>query len=103
MSDAVIAVIITGVFSVVCQMIISRNSSKDLAKDLYAKLDKQSEISDQKLDAKLEKYQAVTDEKIAELTREVRKHNNFAEKIPVMEAEEKRLNERLKVLENRAS
>ena len=99
MSDAVIAVIITGVFSVIVQMIISHNASKDL----YAKLDKQSEISDQKLDAKLEKYQAVTDEKIAELTREVRKHNNFAEKIPVMEAEEKRLNERLKVLENRAS
>lgn len=99
MSDAVIAVIITGVFSVIVQLIISHNASKDL----YAKLDKQSEISDAKLDAKLEKYQAVTDEKISELTREVRKHNNFAEKIPVMEAEEKRLNERIKVLENRAS
>ena len=99
MSDAVIAVIITGVFSVIVQLIISHNASKDL----YAKLDKQSEISDAKLDAKLEKYQAVTDEKISELTREVRRHNNFAEKIPVMEAEEKRLNERIKVLENRAS
>lgn len=99
MSDAVIAVIITGVFSVIVQLIISHNASKDL----YAKLDKQSEISDAKLDAKLEKYQAVTDEKISELTREVRKHNNFAEKIPVMEAEEKRLNERIKVLENRTS
>lgn len=99
MSDAVIAVIITGVFSVIVQLIISHNASKDL----YAKLDKQSEISDAKLDAKLEKYQAVTDEKISELTREVRKHNNFAEKIPVMEAEEKRLNERIKALENRAS
>ena len=99
MSDAVIVAIITGVFAVIGQLFISKAN----AKDLYAKLDKQSEISDQKLDAKLEKYQAVTDEKIAELTREVRKHNNFAEKIPVMEAEEKRLNERLKVLENRAS
>ena len=48
-------------------------------------------------------HDAVTDEKIAELTREVRKHNGFAEKIPVMEAEERRLNERIKVLENRAS
>ena len=99
MSDAVIVAIITGVFAVVGQLLIQRSSNRDL----YAKLDKQSEVSDQKLDAKLEKYQAVTDEKIAELTREVRKHNNFAEKIPVMETEERRLNERIKVLENKTA
>ena len=99
MSDAVIAVIITGVFSVVVQLIISHNASKDL----YAKLDKQSEISDQKLDAKLEKYQAVTDEKITELTREVRAHNGHNERIALLESEEKRQNERIKALENRAS
>lgn len=99
MSDAIIVAIITGVFAVIGQLLISRSSTKDL----YAKLDKQSEISDAKLDAKLEKYQAVTDEKISELTREVRKHNNFAERIPVMEAEEKRLNERIKALENKSA
>lgn len=92
MSDTVLAVIITGVFSVIVQMIIAHNSSKEL----YAKLDKQSEISDQKLDAKLEKYQAVTDEKISELTREVRKHNNFAERMPVLE-------EKINALEKRVS
>lgn len=97
MSDAIIVAIITGACAVIAQLIISKQS----AKDLYAKLDKQSEISDAKLDAKLEKYQAVTDEKISELTREVRAHNNFAERIPVMEAEERRLNERIKILENR--
>ncbi len=97
-SDTVLAVIITGVFSVIVQMIISHNASKDL----YAKLDKQSEISDAKLDAKLEKYQAVTDTKIEELTREVRKHNEFATRVPLLEAEDKRLNERVKVLESKA-
>lgn len=97
MSDAIIVAIITGACAVIAQLIISKQS----AKDLYAKLDKQSEISDAKLDAKLEKYQAVTDEKISELTREVRAHNNFAERIPVMEAEERRLNERIKILENK--
>ena len=30
-------------------------------------------------------HDAVTDEKITELTREVREHNNFARKIPVIE------------------
>ena len=31
------------------------------------------------------KSQAVTEYKIEELTREVRRHNNFAERVPVME------------------
>ena len=99
MSDAVIVAIIAGVFEVVGQLIISHNS----AEKLYAKLDKQSELSDKSLDSKLEKYQAVTDEKISELTREVRAHNGHNERISLLEAEEKRLNERIKVLENRAS
>lgn len=36
--------------------------------------------------AKLETAQAVTDTKLDELTREVRLHNNFAQRIPVLEA-----------------
>lgn len=40
--------------------------------------------------------QAVTDTKIDELTREVRRHNGFAEKIPV-------INEQIKVINNRIS
>lgn len=98
-SDTVLAVIITGIFSVIVQMIISHNASKDL----YAKLDKQSEISDQRLDAKLEKYQAVTDEKISELTREVRLHNGHQERIALLEADGKRTNERLKALESKTA
>ena len=35
--------------------------------------------------AKLETAQAVTDTKIEELTREVRAHNGFAQRIPVLE------------------
>lgn len=35
--------------------------------------------------AKIEKAQAVTDTKIEELTREVREHNNFARRMPVVE------------------
>ena len=36
---------------------------------------------------KLEIAQAVTDTKIEELTREVREHNNFARRMPVVESE----------------
>ena len=38
-----------------------------------------------KIEAELEKNQAVQETKIDELTREVRQHNDFATKIPVLE------------------
>lgn len=41
--------------------------------------------SNRKVEASLEKAQAVTDTKIEELTREVREHNNFAKRMPVVE------------------
>ena len=46
------------------------------------------------------KSQAVTDVKIEELTREVRKHNSFAEKIPVLEEQIKAANHRIDDLEH---
>lgn len=45
------------------------------------------------------KAQAVTEVKIEELTREVRKHNGFAEKIPVIDEKIKVINHRLEGLE----
>lgn len=44
--------------------------------------------------------QAVTDTKLDNLTREVQKHNNFGERIPVMEEQIKVINHRLQDLEN---
>ena len=49
---------------------------------------------------KLETQQAVTDTKIEELTREVRLHNGFAQRMPVVEEQIKVINHRLTDLEN---
>ncbi|MBR4072984.1 MAG: hypothetical protein IKK24_03475 [Clostridia bacterium] len=49
---------------------------------------------------KLDTSQAVTDTKIEELTREVRLHNNFAEKIPVIQEQIRVVNHRINDLEN---
>ena len=46
--------------------------------------------------------QAVTDTKIEELTREVRLHNGFAQRMPVVEEQIKVINRRLKDLEREA-
>lgn len=43
--------------------------------------------------------QAVTEERLDELTREVREHNNFASRIPVVEEQIKSMNHRIKDLE----
>lgn len=43
--------------------------------------------------------QAVTDTKIEELTREVRAHNHFAQRMPVVEHEIKVINHRIEDLE----
>ena len=43
--------------------------------------------------------QAVTETKIEELTREVRAHNNFAQRMPVVEEQIKVVNHRLEDLE----
>jgi hypothetical protein len=44
--------------------------------------------------------QAVTDTKLEELTREVREHNGFARRMPVVEHEIRVINHRLADLEN---
>ena len=44
--------------------------------------------------------QAVTDTKIEELTREVRTHNNFAQRMPVVEEQIKVINHRIDDLED---
>lgn len=45
--------------------------------------------------------QAVTDAKVEELTREVREHNHFARRMPVVEEQIKVINHRLSDLEER--
>ena len=45
--------------------------------------------------------QAITDTKLEELTREVRRHNNFAERLPVLEEQIKVANHRISDLEQK--
>lgn len=71
--EGIIASIITGVLALV-GVIISNISSN------------------RRVEASLKTTQAVTDTKIEELTREVREHNNFAQRMPIVENEIKHIN-----------
>lgn len=47
------------------------------------------------------KHDAVTDAKLEILTEEVRKHNNFAQRMPVVEEQVSELNRRVEVIEKK--
>nr|DAI28943.1 MAG TPA: hypothetical protein [Caudoviricetes sp.] len=51
------------------------------------------------MQANLEKHQAVTETKLEELTREVREHNGFARRMPVVEEKLSVANHRISDLE----
>lgn len=52
-----------------------------------------------KTDKAIQTSQAVTDTKLEELTREVREHNNFARRVPVVEEQIKMINHQIEDLE----
>lgn len=80
--NEIFVAIITGVLSIVGIIITNFTGNK-------------------KVEGILETKQAVTDCKIEELTREVRKHNNFAERMPIVEEKITNLSDRVKILEKR--
>ena len=61
----------------------------------------QMELQQLSMKADLEKAQAITDTKITELTREVREHNNFAKRVPVIEEQISVANHRILDLERK--
>ncbi len=81
MTEAVIAALIAAAASIVSNIILSRRQAAEM-------------------DHKLEVRQAITDTKIDELTREVREHNNFARRVPVLEEQIKVANHRISDLED---
>ena len=83
-SIAVIVVALIGAIGTILSNIIMNNSqSKDM-------------------DAKLDKNQAVMENEIKNLTEEIKRHNNFAEKIPELKSDIKNLEKRIDKLENKA-
>ena len=81
MSEAIIVALITGSLSLAGVVITCLATAK--------KTEKAAAVA-----------QAVTDTKIDELTREVRLHNGFAQRMPVVEEQIKVINHRISDLEN---
>lgn len=80
MSEAVITALITGAMSLLGVVVTCVATAR-------------------KNEQNLRLSQAVTDTRLQELTREVRRHNGFAEKIPVLQEQIKVINHRIADLE----
>ena len=80
MSEAIICALITGGLALMGTVYASKKNSD-------------------KMDAKLDKHLAVMETKVDELTREVREHNGFARRMPVVEEQIKVINHRIEDLE----
>ena len=87
MHTEIIVALIAGGFSVLTSVITLIG--------VFAKLKQ----SNNEIVHRLEMSQAVTDTKITELTREVREHNNFARRMPVVEEQVRVANHRIEDLE----
>ena len=80
MTPEIIVAVITGIASIVAVVITTRSGNKEITH-------------------KLETNQAVTDTKLQALTDEVRQHNEFAKRMPVVEEQIKVINHRIDDLE----
>ena len=67
----------------------------------YMGVCKTNEKANTNFQQKLEISHKVTETKIEELTREVREHNNFAKRMPVVEEQIKVINHRIEDLEHK--
>lgn len=86
MPDTIAVALITGIFGLLCAIITGVISSIATGKATRKNISV---------------AQAVTDTKIDELTREVREHNGFARRMPVIEEQIKVINHRIDDLEHK--
>ena len=80
MTESIVVAIITGSLSLIGVIISSRTQQR-------------------KTEQSIQTSMAVTDTKLDELTREVREHNHFAQRMPVVEEQIKVINHRIGDLE----
>ena len=80
MSEEILIALITGGLTFLGVLVSHFSSNKKLVHDIKLEITQ---------------YHASTDEKIKELTREVREHNNFAKRMPVVENEIKHIEKKM--------
>ena len=93
MPEGIWIALITGALAVVGEIVVSARNTREL----YAKLDKQSELADERMKGEI----AVIHTEISELRKQVEKHNSVIERTYNLEKEVAKQGEQIKTLLNK--
>lgn len=93
-----VGVVVVAILNVLAVVLSNRKQARETA----AEFDKRMEVYKTEINASLDKQQTVFNLKIDALTEEVREHNNFARRMPVVEEQIKVINHRIEDLEKKA-
>ena len=106
MSEAIVVAIISGTFTLAGVVITIWASFRKAAREqresnakMIAELKSRSDASDAKLDKEVALLRAEVDE----LMREVRQHNNFAQRMPAIEVDIRNIKDQINELKNERS
>lgn len=92
--ESILVALIAGGLSLIGTIITVRQNNQKIIQDMKDEFRK--EMQDMKTE--FVKSKAVTDTKLEDLTQEVRRHNGFAERVPVLEQQVKGINEKIQIL-----
>ena len=81
--ETVIAAVVAGGFALIGTVITVKHNNQKLLQEMKAEFAKEM---------------AVMEVRVDELTREVREHNNFAKRMPVVEQQIENINEKINIL-----
>lgn len=92
--ESILVALIAGGLSLIGTIITVRQNNQKIIQDMKDEFKK--EMQDMKTE--FVRSKAVTDTKLEDLTQEVRRHNGFAERVPVLEQQVKGINEKIQIL-----
>lgn len=92
--ESILVALIAGGLSLIGTIITVKSNNNNLIKDMEVKLNEKM----QEMKVEFVKSKAITDTKLEDLTQEVRRHNGFAERVPVLEQQVKGINEKIRIL-----
>lgn len=91
--ESIIVALIAGGLSLVGTIITVRQNNQKIIHDMKDEFRKEM----QEMKTEFVKSKAITDTKLEDLTQEVRRHNGFAERVPVLEQQVKGINDKIQI------
>jgi len=97
MDSTIIVALIAGGLPLIGTIITVKSNNQKIIREMKEEFCKEM----QELRTEFVKSKAVTDTKLEDLTNEVRRHNGFAERVPVLEQQVKGINDKIEIFHHK--